>query len=178
MKELLRRVFATDSGMLAIWQPEHFKCITDFESWERELLQDDDIIRHIEVGAFVPLNIHADGAYECVLRAGTATEQPTLTARESRYLICSSAPYLFCSRGSLAISGLEYIGSSPDASIASASVPQGNWSVTVHHVDWAREPGCKTPDGKPSSTALPNFIVLLTPAVATLHFRTEVDTFD
>lgn len=29
---------ATDAGMLALWDPEHFSGIVDYDSWERELL--------------------------------------------------------------------------------------------------------------------------------------------
>jgi len=65
MNDILRRVFATDSGMVAVWQPEQFHGIVDYDTWERELLEDADISRHIQNGAFVPLNVHADGAYEC-----------------------------------------------------------------------------------------------------------------
>src|SRR5450432_1098091 len=109
----LCRSFATDSGMLALWEPNHFEGITDYDAWERELLEDTDISRHIQQGAFVPLNIHADGSFQCAIRVGTIDAPASLSERERRYLTVSSEPYLFRSRDRVAISGLEHIGRSP-----------------------------------------------------------------
>src|SRR5688572_3317417 len=121
MNDILRRVFTTDSGMVAVWQPERFHGIVDYNTWERELLEDEDISGHIQQGAFVPLNVQADGAYDCAIRVGSAATPATLSDRESRYLLISSEPYLFRSCGILSISGLEHIGRAPGDS--GASVP-------------------------------------------------------
>jgi hypothetical protein len=178
MNDLLRRVFGTDSGMVALWEPRHFDSITSYESWERELLEDMDISRHIHQGTFVPLNVHADGAYDCAIRIGDINASATLSERERQYLLVSSEPYLFRSTGSLAISGLEHIGRSPGDAASLVSIPSGNWAATVHLIDWAQEPGAKSPNGKPTSTALPDFVVFLNPPAADTRYRTKVDTFE
>jgi hypothetical protein len=164
--------------MLALWERHQFDKITDYDSWERELLDDADISRHIQQGAFVPLNIHADGAYMCAIRIGSAAIPAVLSERERRYLFLSSEPYLFRSRGTLAISGLEHIGHSPGEVASFLPLASGDWTVTVHLIEWTEEPGAKTPDGQPSATALSDFVVLLNPATADTRHRTKVDTFE
>lgn len=176
--DLLRGDFATGSGMLALWDAGHFQGITNYETWEPELLEDEDITRHIQQGAFVPLNLHADGAYQCLLRAGTTGAPAAINEREKKYTLVLSEPYLFRSKGSIAISGLEHIERTPGKSAAVRPLTAGDWTVTVHLIDWTEEPGSKTPDGKPSPTALPDFLVLLNPARAGTVYRTKVDTFD
>ena len=57
MSTLLQGVFATDAGMLALWDRQNFQGITDYETWESELLEDEDIQHHIVAGAYVPLYI-------------------------------------------------------------------------------------------------------------------------
>ena len=142
------------------------------------LLEDTDIARHIQQGAFVPLNIHADGSFQCAIRVGTAATPASLSERERRYLTVSSEPFLFRSRDRIAISGLEHIGRSPGEAASFISLASGDWAVTIHLVDWTEEPGAKTPDGKPTATALADFVVLLNPAAADTHFRTKVDTYE
>jgi len=177
LNDLLRRVFATDSGMIALWEPQRFSNITDYGTWERELLEDTDISRHIDQGAFVPLNIHADGAYDCAIRHGTGEAPATLSDREQRFLTVSSEPYLFRSNGMLAISGLEYIGRTPGNSASFLALSSGDWTATIHLIDWTQEPGAKSKDGKPTKAALPDFVVLLNPSAAEIRYRMKVDTF-
>lgn len=178
MTDPLRRVFGTDSGMLALWAPQHFDSITSYESWERELLEDTDISRHILQGAFVPLNVHADGAYDCAIRVGDLNAPATLSERESRYLLVSSEPYLFRSLGSLAVSGLEHIGRSPGGAASIVPLASGDWAATVHLIDWTQEPGAKSPNGKPTANALPDFAVFLNPSAPDSQYRIKVDTFE
>lgn len=178
MNEDINRTFATGSGMLAAWSPQHFREITDYDSWERELLEDEDITRHIREGAFVPINIQSDGAFQCVVRVGGSGVSATLSEREKRYLVVSSQPYLFRSDGTLAISGIEYVAGSPEESVASIPLPRGDWAVTVHLIDWPGEPGARSADGTPASTALSDFVVLLNPVTAETRYRTSLDTFE
>ncbi len=178
MSDNINRTFATDSGMLALWEPHHFQNITDYDSWEHELLDDADISRHIQQGAFVPINIQSDGAFQCVVRAASAEVPATLSDRECRYLVVSSEPYLFRSRGTVAISGIEHISQSPDKSTGSFPLRAGDWAVTIHLIDWPSEPGAKSPDGNPTSTALSDFVILLNPAATQTRYRTKVDTFE
>jgi hypothetical protein len=178
MNASLRRVFATDSGMLALWEPQRFRGITDYDTWERELLEDADIRRNIQEGAFVPLNIHADGAYDCMIRTGTVSEPAALSDRELRYLALSSEPYLFRSKGTLAISGLEHIGGSPGEAASLVPLISGDWVATVVLIDWGQEPGARAQDGKPAKTALPDFTVLLNFPAGGECYRTKVNTFE
>jgi hypothetical protein len=178
MSDNINRTFATNSGMLALWSPQDFQNITDYDSWERELLDDTDISRHIQQGAFVPVNIQSDGSYQCVVRSASAGVSAKLSDRERRYLVVSSEPYLFRSGDTVAISGIEHISRSPDESAASFPLSAGDWAVTVHLIDWPSEPGAKSPDGNPTSTALSDFVILLNPATAETRYRTKIDTFE
>ena len=64
----LRRAYATDSGMYAIWEPTAFSGVHDYATWEEQLLNDPDIERHIGAGHFVPINVHSDGISEIEVR--------------------------------------------------------------------------------------------------------------
>src|SRR5258708_31444359 len=48
---------ATDAGMHALWNPSRFTGITDYQTWEDALLDDDDITEHVRAGKLVPINI-------------------------------------------------------------------------------------------------------------------------
>jgi hypothetical protein len=88
-------VMATDAGMFGLWSPASFVDIVDYDTWESELLEDDDIKRHITAGAFVPVNIGSDGAFQVFARVGSASTTASLTQRERQYALVSSKPYLF-----------------------------------------------------------------------------------
>ena len=178
VRNSLRGTYVTDSGMLALWDPEHFAGITSYETWETELLEDEDIARHIAQGAYVPINIQSDGAFECEVRIGDEYMRSDLTPRESQYLAVSSQPYLYCSHGKACISGVEHVQGNPPKIISSLSLPNGNYSVSVHLLNWDTEPGAKGADGKPTAGALPDFLILLNPVTAnTTNFRKSVETF-
>jgi homoserine dehydrogenase len=72
--------------MLCVWSQPAFAEIHDYDSWEPELCEDEDIIRHIQAGHFVPINIGSDGVSEVELRVGSAGERAVITDRESKYL--------------------------------------------------------------------------------------------
>jgi hypothetical protein len=74
---------ATDAGMHALWKPARFTGITDYETWENALLEDDDIIQRVRAGELVPVNIRSDGAFQFLVRVGTASQAPALTSREA-----------------------------------------------------------------------------------------------
>ena len=179
MNPILRGVFATDSGMLAIWSKERFHGITDYDSWERELLEDADIIRRIEVGAFVPINIQSDGAFACEVRYGDTNSPAELSEREKKFLVVASDRYLFRSAGESFISGIEHVEREPGSGVGRLCIPAGCYSAIVHIIGWDDEPGAKTADGKPASTALPDFVILLNPIPSEGgDFRKKVDTFE
>jgi hypothetical protein len=63
---------ATDAGMLVLWDPQRFEAVVDDDTWEDELLDDEDIVRHIQAGALVPLNVGGDVTFSVLVRSGTA----------------------------------------------------------------------------------------------------------
>ena len=65
---LVRARCTTDAGMLVLFDAVHFASITDQESWEEELLDDEDIVGHIEAGHLVPLQGGTDGRFEVEVR--------------------------------------------------------------------------------------------------------------
>lgn len=57
-------IAATDAGMHALWNPSRFTGITDYETWEDALLEEEDITQRIQAGELVPINIGSDGAFQ------------------------------------------------------------------------------------------------------------------
>jgi len=82
----------TDAGMHALWNPSRFTGITDYQTWEDALLDDDDITEHVRAGKLVPINIGGDGAFQFLIRVGTAGQAATLTGREKHHLPASGHP--------------------------------------------------------------------------------------
>jgi hypothetical protein len=40
--------------MLVLWDSQRFEAVVDYDTWEDELLEGEDIVRHIQAGALVP----------------------------------------------------------------------------------------------------------------------------
>ena len=172
-------VAATDAGMHVLWNPSHFTDVTDYETWESALLEDDDIIRRIEAGELVPINIGSDGAFQFLVRVGAVGRAPVLTRRERQYLVVSSQPYLYLSDGTARLTGVERVCADPGPAAPALTVPAGPSAVTVHLIAWDDEPGAKDAQGQPVPGALPDFIVLIGPEDMTYRpFRTRLQTFD
>ena len=151
--------FGTNSGMLCVWNQSAFATVCDYDSWEPELCEDEDIIRHIEAGHFVPINIGSDGVFEVELRIGSAAATAALSDRELKFLVVKSQPYLFRSQGNLHLSGIECVNGEPDCQSASSiSLLPGDWEATIYLVSWDDEPGAKNADGSPAAHALPDFV--------------------
>jgi hypothetical protein len=82
------------------------------------------------------------------------------------------------SKGELNASGIEAVGAVPGEDVASLKVLPGAYSILVHLIGWDREPGAKDGRGRPTSNALPDFVVLANPTVSGNDpFRTELRTF-
>lgn len=163
----------TDAGLCAIWQPEHFEHVTDFDSFHAELIEDQDIERHIADGAFVPINIGSDGSWEITVRVGAG-----LNDREKQYLTISSEPYRLVSRGHLELGGLENVGTYVGGATV-LPIEAGTYSAIVHLLDWDAEPGSRTAEGTASANALPDFIVELHEELApSPAYRRRVETFE
>lgn len=171
---------ATDAGMHALWSPELFPGINDYNSWEAELLEDEDIERHIRAGALVPINIGSDGAFAFTVRIGAAAKPAELTDREARYRVVSSQAYRLQCRDRACLSGIEHIEAAPSEGRTHAlALTVGQYDVTVHLLDWKAEPDAKTTDGAPVDGALPDFVVLINPPTQDqITYRTSVWTFD
>ncbi|GAA2779881.1 hypothetical protein GCM10010452_04630 [Crossiella cryophila] len=148
--------------MLAIWAPEEFAGIVDQQSWVAELGTEEGIRARIAAGGLVPINIGGNGAWEVVLRVG-GPEAPAggmgLSAREERYVMLSSEPYLLVCHGMVHVGGIEEVSGRP--ADTGLPLPPGRYSVSVHLIEWDAEPGSRDADGQPTADALPDFVVLL-----------------
>lgn len=170
---------ATDAGMHALWNPARFTGITDYETWESALLEEDDITQHVQAGDLVPINIGLDGAWQFLVRVGTGGQVPALTSRESQYLLASSQPYRYLSAGTAHLTGIEHIHADPGPDTPALTAPPGPSAVTVHLIEWDAEPGAKDAQGKPAPGALPDFVILISPEDTTdSRYRTRLQTFD
>jgi hypothetical protein len=49
----LQGIYPTDSGMHCIWSPVAFSNVHDYDSWEAELLNDDDKQSRISISIFI-----------------------------------------------------------------------------------------------------------------------------
>ena len=175
----LASVQSTDAGMLALWDPQAFAGVMDFGSWESELVEDEDVLRHVLAGALVPINIRSDGAFGILVRVGGSGAPAELTERESACRLVSSQPYRFASGGRACVSGIEDVCAEPDGDSLQVPVLQGEHVVTVHLIEWDAEPGARDGDGSPAAGALPDFVVLVNPlAVFDGSFRVAVETFE
>lgn len=171
-------VMVTDAGMFGLWSPASFGDIVDYDTWESALLEDEDIARHIVAGAFVPVNIGGDGAFQVVARVGSTLVPASLTERERRYVLVSSEPYLFVTTGDAMISGIEHVGAAADEGVH-VPLPAGRWSMTICLIEWDAEPGQKDHAGQPAPSALPDFTLLINPEpVPNDKYRTKIQTFD
>ncbi|GIF64742.1 hypothetical protein Ais01nite_27770 [Asanoa ishikariensis] len=173
----ITEALATDAGLFGLWSPTSFHDVVDYETWEAALLEDEDIVRHIAIGAFVPINIGGDGAYQFVARVGSMSAPAELTERERKYLIVTSEPYLFVATAGAVISGIEHVGDDPDIGLR-ISLEPGRWQATVALIDWTAEPGQQDDDGAPKMGALPDFVVLINPESGHADYRQTVETFD
>ena len=177
LTDRLRDAFVTDAGMHCLWRPAAFASVCEYDSWERQLGEDADILGHIATGDFVPINIGADGASEIEVRVGSASSPSMLSERERAYLDVASEPYRFMSDGELRLTGIEYVYADPAACVGRLALAPGLFSVVVHLVGWDCEPGMRSSDGRPSPHALPDFIVIVNPAGDQSAFRTDLRTF-
>jgi hypothetical protein len=170
-------VVSTDAGMLAVWNPKQFSTIVDYDTWERELLEDKDILRHARDGRLVPINIGRDFAAGVTVRIEPLA-YPKLSEREARYLFLSSEPYLYMSDGAMCVSGLESIDRDPDPS-GVISIAADRYQVTIHMLNWDDEHGATDESGRPADHALSDFLILVSPEpTPNSVYRVELETFD
>ncbi len=169
--------YATDAGMHCVWRPAAFASVHDYETWDSQLSEDGDILRHVSAGDFVPINIRSDGAFEIEVRVGSASSPAALSERDRTYLEVESEPYRFISDGELCLSGIEHVHEAPDAHVGRLALSPGEYAVVVHLIGWNREPGMLTASGSRSPDALPDFIVAANPTTGRHAYRTRLETF-
>ncbi|MEU1229360.1 hypothetical protein [Streptomyces sp. NPDC005828] len=170
---------ATDAGTVVLWDPHRFEAVVDHDTWEDELLEDEDIVRHVRAGALVPLNVGGDGAFGVLVRSGTVAVPVGLTDREAAHQLAASQPYLFVSRGRALVGGVEDVGGDASDGVIVHPVPEGRHAVVVHLIDWQAEAGSQDEGGRPVPGALPDFVVLINPVrPGQGTFRTAVHTFE
>ncbi|MCP3975932.1 MAG: hypothetical protein GY720_15735 [bacterium] len=133
----LRAVLATDSGRYALWDRAHFPGIVDYDTWEREPLEDVDVERHIASGHLVPINIRSDGAFAFTLRLDQ-TGSPAVSFEERRRVLVESEPYRFVTNGNADLSGLEHIADSvrSDGPVATMPIAAGVYEVRICLMDY------------------------------------------
>jgi hypothetical protein len=68
----LTATFGTDSGMHVLWDRRYFAKIVDYPTWESQLLEDADLVRHVDKGHLVPINVHGDGVFTFAVRTDPA----------------------------------------------------------------------------------------------------------
>lgn len=163
---------ATDAGMLALWRSSAFRDVGGYEAWEERV--NERLAEAIELGELVPVGIQSDGAFG--VRVAVAPD--AATDREARYIVVTSQPYLLVADGApVLLSGLESVGDERSNSVT-LSLAEGRYAVRASIVAWDEEPGARRPDGSPSPTALPDFLVSVVPVDGSEIFRTSDITFD
>ena len=169
----LRADLSTDSGMLCVWDAESFASISDYESWDKELCEDNDILRHIQAGHLVPMSL-GDGVFSVELRQGSPD---SMSQREQKYLLVPSQPYLLISNGRILISSLEQVGVD-SRNFLELDLAAGRYTVHIQLIDWTEEPGSKDDNGKPTPNALPDMIVFVQPVGSDAEiYRKDIETF-
>lgn len=168
---------ATSAGLFGVWRASAFAYVSELEQWEDEVAETSNLERQISSGAFVPINIGGNGAFQITVRG---VEFPgSLSEREQSYLLASSEPYLLISDGVLELGGLEAVGNYSGAEKVEIQLDSGRYAVVVHLVDWQAEPGSREPHGEPASDALPDFIVEISADLpGQSGYRTKAETFD
>jgi hypothetical protein len=162
----------TDAGMLCLWCPEYFRDVDGYDAWETRV--NARLGDAIGAGELVPVNIRSDGAFG----VRVAITPPDLTEREHTYAIVTSEPYLLAvTGGALCLSGIEGVGDIDRAPLR-VTLVDGCYAVRATIVAWDEEPGGRGPDGKPTESALPDFVLQITPEAGTEHYRALEVTFD
>jgi hypothetical protein len=167
------RVVRTNAGMCAVWQPEAFE-FDEFEDWEDWATVDQNLVDSAVDGLFVPVNVSGDGVFQVAVRWG---KDASLTESEQRCLLASSDPYLFLSKGWFVFGGLEDVGDREFTSAKKISLAAGRYAAAVHLIDWKMDPASVDATGRPTESALPDFVVIIGSA-SDGPFRVKTRTFE
>ena len=104
----LTATVVTDAGMHLVWDRAHFAGVRDYDTWSKELEEDQAIRDHIVAGHIVPINIHRDGSFTLTVRV-ESTSMPKLSEAEELHVAERSEPYRFACQGHVDVSGIEYV---------------------------------------------------------------------
>lgn len=169
-----RQDLMTDSGMFGVWNYQSFSHIVDYDTWDPELCEDEDILKQISGGKFVPIDL-GDGVASVDVRIDSPN---TMNSREKEYLLVPSKPYKLRTSGKVCVSGIEYIGKDPSATqTLTFDVEAGEYTVYVNLIDWNQEPEAMDAEGNPTENALPDVIVFITKEKPKEVFRCDLETF-
>jgi hypothetical protein len=163
----LTATVVTDAGMHLVWDRAHFAGVRDYDTWSKELEEDQAIRDHIVAGHIVPVNIHRDGSFTLTVRVESSS-MPSLSEAEERHVAARSEPYRFACQGHVDVSGIEYVHSEAGRLVASMELLPGSYDVVVHLMDYD--------DVLQRTDAHPDFVITIGPARAQLP-RQSVDTF-
>ncbi|MFJ2833120.1 hypothetical protein ACIPC1_37195 [Streptomyces sp. NPDC087263] len=77
------------------------------------------------------------------------------------------------------LSGIKAVGAEAWPETVEFALPAVRHPVVIHLIAWKDEPGSLKDDGTPSKSALPDLVVLITPALSPPGvFRSAGETFD
>ena len=158
--------------MLSVWCPRSFASVNGYDAWEQYV--NDRLQDAIANGELVPVTFGSDGAWG--VRVAVAPD--ALTERERTYAVVTSEPYLLvvsCGEACLSSVKAESNGviRGPPISLA-----DGRYAVRSTIVAWNEEPGTLATDGRPTASALSDFVVEIEPELGTEEYRTNEVTFD
>jgi hypothetical protein len=176
--QIINQVIATDSGMFAIWDADSFETIIDYDSWAEKLENDREILEHIDLGVFVPINIQSDGAFQFVVRLGDADEKEQLSSREQKYVVVASEPYLLDVKSEIYISGIESIGNPKPPENLKIPAQENRHSVVIYMLDWEKDKADSNPQDVESFELLPDFVVLINLENIHTDYRKKIITFE
>ena len=114
MKKALSNEFCADLqsayGLFCLWDAKFFRHIRTADDWDRTFSCQQQLERYIHQRHLVPIYFYGYGHYYFEVRA-----IKSLTEQELAVNPLISQPYCIHSGGYLALSGVEYIGSTKDA---------------------------------------------------------------
>lgn len=121
---------ATDAGMWALWDCDHFSDVKDYDDWEATLLEDADIEHQVRSGHLVPIDAGTDGVADITIEVVPAEQ----VADPPRTVERTAGPYKLELESACAFGGIEYVGAAPVAEAGSLPVAAGTYAVTLHQL--------------------------------------------